>query len=96
MIRIIEGIQGYLKFLTTRLAECASSAVETSLAVQQIAEAIPAITRHMAEMSDHLNSINERLNRYIEDQSKQEGKVGRIDKHVSEVRKKLGMDVSNG
>jgi len=92
MIRIIEGIQSYLKFLTTRLAECASSAVETSLAVQQIAEAIPAITRSLAEMSDHMGSIDERLNRYLADQAQAEGKVARIDKHVSEVREKLGLN----
>lgn len=94
MIRIIEGIQSYLKFLTTRLAECASSAVETSLAVQQIAEAIPAITRSLGEMSDSLSEINSRLNRYLSDQAQQEGKVARIDKHVSEVREKLGMKAS--
>lgn len=91
MIRIIEGIQGYLKFLTSRLAECASSAVETSLAVQQIAAAIPAITAKLGEIHDEAAETNSRLNLYLQDQARQEGKVARLDKQVSEVREKLQM-----
>jgi chromosome segregation ATPase len=89
MIRIIEGVQSYLGFLKDHLADCAAAAVETSHAVAQMAETLPAITRHLAEMAASLESIDARLNRYIDDQAQQEGKVGRLSAQVSEIREKL-------
>ena len=91
MIRVVESIQSYLKFLKEHLAENAAASVETSHTVAQLAEALPAITRSLADIVDRLDSIDARLNRYIGDQSKQEGRVARLDHHVSEVRKKLGL-----
>jgi len=89
MIRVIEGIQHYLKFLKEHLADCASAAVETSHSVAQIADMLPAVTRTLADVVERLDSIDERLNRYIADQAQQDGKVARLEKNVSEVRERL-------
>ncbi len=84
-VRTIEAIQSYLKFLKEHLADCAAAAVETSHAVSQMAETLPAVTRMLSEVVDRLDSIDDRLNRYISDQAQQDGKVARLEKHVSEV-----------
>ncbi len=89
MMKVIEGIQGYLKFLKEHLADCAAAAVETSHAVAQMAETLPAVTRMLGEVVDRLDSIDDRLNRYISDQAQQDGKVARLEKHVSEVRERV-------
>lgn len=90
-MRIIESIQAYLRFLKETVAESAAATVETGVLVAQIADTLPAITRALSEVVTRLDSIDERLNRYIGDQARQEGKVARIDRHISEVRQKLGI-----
>lgn len=89
MIRIIEGIQSYLAFLKEHLADCAAAAVETSHAVAVMADTLPAITRHLSDIAASVDNIDTRLNRYIDDQAKQEGKVGNLSKQVSEIRERL-------
>lgn len=89
MIRIIEGVQTYLKFLKEHLADCAAAAVETSHAVAQISETMPAIVRTMNEIHAEVQEINSRLNRYISDQAQQDGKVARLEKNISEIRERM-------
>jgi len=96
MIRIVEGVQQYLKFLKEHLADCAAAAVETSHSVAQISESLPAIVRTMNEIHAEVSEMNGRLNRYIADQAKQDGKVARLEKNVSEIRAKLPPEVANG
>lgn len=84
---LLESMQFHLKELGRDMADSAGAITEASLAMVQMAEAVTAITGKLNELFDEQQKTNMLIARYIRDQAKQDGTVGRLSQQISEIRK---------
>ena len=70
--RLLENLHSYQRHLGQALVECLSMIVETSKSNAQIALTLSAATAKLGESVDRLETLEQRIGSYINDQAKQD------------------------
>jgi septal ring factor EnvC (AmiA/AmiB activator) len=82
---VLESMQLHLKELSSDMADAVAAVTETSRSLAQLGNTLQALTGKLAELYDQQNEQNERINRYILDKARDDGRIGRLEKHVGDI-----------
>lgn len=96
MIRIIEGIQLWLKSLGENMSDSVAAQIQTSEALvglvermDRIEDAVEMLASKTGQLYDEVRDVNARLGSYLTEQARKEASVRRIESEVREVDQRL-------
>lgn len=97
MIRIIEGIQLWLKSLGENMSDSVAAQIQTSEALvglvermDRIEDAVEALASKTGQLFDEVREVNMRLGAYLTEQSKHQSSVREVDKRLRIVEESRG------
>lgn len=90
-LRVLEDIAGYQKFQKESIADAMSAIVEQAKQNEQVSNAVVEMTSKLVQLFYQQAEMNERINRYILDKARDDGRLAKLEKQFSEVRKVAGV-----